>query len=201
MIQCVGSCAQRVRKSPHLELVPFTRSRQRSVAIELLRLGVQRRALLDHSEASDLQGLASLLAGLDPWGLLGEGAPLLADNLAALVLVQVLGSQATDGLRLAATQHHDLLSDPSQSCSRTSSSWPSSPSWPSWQPSSSSPSSPSWPSWQTSSSSLSLLSWPSWQPSSSSPSSLSWPSWLPSSSSPSSLPSWPSLPPSSSSPC
>merc|ERR1719488_358786 len=77
--------------------------------VELLCLGVQRSALLDGREASNLQGLASLLHGLDPGGLLAQRALLLAHNLA--VLVQVLGSQAADGLRLAATQHHGLCHD------------------------------------------------------------------------------------------
>merc|ERR1719261_1014997 len=76
--------------------------------VELLRLGVQRCALLDGSEASNLQSLASLLHGLHPWVLLALRALLLAHNLAALVLVQVLGSQAADGLLLAATEHHGL---------------------------------------------------------------------------------------------
>merc|ERR1719453_3062843 len=100
VIQCVGSCAQRVWKSPHLELVPLTHSRKCSVAVELLGFGVERCALLDSREASNLQGLAGLRDSLDPRGLLGARASLLAHNLAILVLAQVLGSQAADSLLL-----------------------------------------------------------------------------------------------------
>merc|ERR1719443_1165532 len=83
----------------------------RSLVVELLCLGVQRGALLDGSEASDLQGLACLRDGLNPWGLLAKRRLLLADNLAELVLGEVLGSQATNSLRLASTEHHGLGHD------------------------------------------------------------------------------------------
>merc|ERR1711904_649856 len=75
---------------------------------ELLCLGVEGRALLDGAEALDLQRGACLLDGSDPGAGLGACAALLAHNLAVLVLGQVLRRQATDGLCLGATEHHDL---------------------------------------------------------------------------------------------
>merc|ERR1712178_190644 len=75
---------------------------------ELLCLGVEGSALLDGAEALDLQSGACLLDRSDPGAGLAEGAPLLAHDLAVLVLGQVLRRQATDGLCLGATEHHDL---------------------------------------------------------------------------------------------
>merc|ERR1711937_649127 len=78
------------------------------LVVELLGLCVQRRALLDGGEASDLQCLACLRDGLDPWGLLATGTALLADDLAVLVLDEVLRSQAANSLLLASTENHGL---------------------------------------------------------------------------------------------
>merc|ERR1719335_1577702 len=105
-----GSGAQRLWTSPHPELVPLRAlppkltwlDRQRLLIVELLRLGVQGAALLDYLEAGQLQSLACLLA---------LGRLLLADNPAVLVLGQVLRCQATNGLCLASTKHHDLGKD------------------------------------------------------------------------------------------
>merc|ERR1719301_398427 len=80
----------------------------RLLVVELLGLCIQRSALLDGGEASDLQCLACLRDGLDPWGLLGKGRSLLADSLAELVLREVLRSQAANSLLLASTEHHGL---------------------------------------------------------------------------------------------
>merc|ERR1711964_622480 len=72
---------------------------------ELLRLGVEGSALLDGREALDLQGGACLLDGNDPGPVPGGKACFLAHHAAILVLNQVLGRQATDSLRLGATEH------------------------------------------------------------------------------------------------
>merc|ERR1719399_411031 len=75
---------------------------------ELLCLCIQRCALLHGSEASDLQHLARLHDGLHPWILLATGKLFLAHDFAALVLDQVLCTQAANSLLLAAAEHQDL---------------------------------------------------------------------------------------------
>merc|ERR1711990_171777 len=75
---------------------------------ELLGLGVEGCALLDGTEALDLQRGACLLDGSDPGAGLAKGTLLLAHNFACLVPSQVLRRQATNGLRLGATEHHGL---------------------------------------------------------------------------------------------
>merc|ERR1719152_973854 len=60
-----------------------------SLAIQLLGLLVERRALLDGAEALDLQILAGLLHGSKPWAGLGTLARLLAHNPACLVLHKI----------------------------------------------------------------------------------------------------------------
>ena len=60
-----------------------------SLSVKLLGLLVERCALLDDCEALDLECCACLLAGSNPWGLLGAEACLLADHLARLVLDEV----------------------------------------------------------------------------------------------------------------
>ena len=81
---------------------------QCSRIVELLRLDVQGRALLDRDESLELQGLARLRASLHPWGLLAFCAQLLAHDLAGFVLGQILSGQAANCLRLASTEHHRL---------------------------------------------------------------------------------------------
>merc|ERR1712110_546149 len=76
--------------------------------VELLRLEVEWRALLDRSKALDLQGHACLLDCLNPGALLALRHLLLAHDPTVLVLDQIGLLQAAHGLFLAPAQHHNL---------------------------------------------------------------------------------------------
>merc|ERR1719321_420091 len=65
-----------------------------SLAVQLLGLLVEGRALLDGTEALDLQSRAGLLHGCEPWAGLGTLAHLLAHDFASLVLHKVSLLQA-----------------------------------------------------------------------------------------------------------
>ena len=73
---------------------------------ELLRLIVERCALLDRSEATYVQGPARLLAGQGPTGLLAMGTLCLPHNPAATVLGQAPLPTPINCAQPAAAEHH-----------------------------------------------------------------------------------------------
>merc|ERR550537_1663016 len=81
----------------------------RSTAVEIPTAGAGASQRPWHqSFVADLLKCELLASSLEELPGLRVGAPLLAHNLACLVPRQVLCGQATDGLRLAATEHHCL---------------------------------------------------------------------------------------------